>query len=268
MSVITPTASPTGPFNFFGLPRELRDAIYAEVWPTTASLYHDMVESSKLQLDFGISYNVQEGAQKKLHSYPSWARVNRQFLRESMEQFYRNFHVHGQVPGSRVTTSFRFGRVEDAAHEREEAEKELACVLRGKPVLPGYIPEAIYPHKVIEVTKTWPINLSSLKRFEHGLLDKNGKRSLCITFGIAIGYLYSPTIDLSAFEATGFELDELVVEVVFRLKYCTIKNKVFSLVQGEVKRLGSVLVGESDVELILGLVQHWDCWRFEVTKKN
>ncbi|EDU43625.1 predicted protein [Pyrenophora tritici-repentis Pt-1C-BFP] len=58
-------ANSTGPFRFFSLSRELRDAVQSP--------------ESKL-------------------CYPMWMRVNRLFLSEAIQQFYRNFHLRGHVP--------------------------------------------------------------------------------------------------------------------------------------------------------------------------
>ncbi|CAA9961041.1 hypothetical protein PTMSG1_04425 [Pyrenophora teres f. maculata] len=87
----------------------------------------------KLQLDFGVSYNVKDGPQDQWRCYLTWTRLNRQILSESIEQFYRNSHLHGQVLGSLLTTNFRFSCVEDAKTGRTEALDDLSKFMRDGP---------------------------------------------------------------------------------------------------------------------------------------
>ena len=251
---LDPVANFTGPFRYFDLPREIRDLIYHQVWPRTACLSHIFtldkgrrVKEQKRQMQIFVRYNIEEGPQLQFRCYPDWVLVSKIFLNEAMEQLYRGGRIWGLMPGSHLTTNIRFDSSAGQELYSASASEDLGSVRKWFGIIPGYIPEADYSKTAVEVIKTWPTDLTILKRMENAFVGKNGSKTLCISFGVLLGRIGNDvSVDLSAFDKIEFNVDELIVEVVGLAwrDFSETAAKLFPLLEAEVARLGHVLVGE------------------------
>ncbi|KAF2123437.1 hypothetical protein P153DRAFT_435904 [Dothidotthia symphoricarpi CBS 119687] len=253
MASPNPTVQFTGTFRFFDLPRELRDMIYHEVWPTTPELYQHVIDKSQRHLGCqGCRQGLFAAYQPRTprdpcrneYALPSWLQASKAFLEEAMDQYYRKCQWMAKVPGGHITTTFHFGNQQVTAQTSVDIVYNLRRLQKNRKTTRCL---SEHPSQAsIEVKNIWPINSTLLKRMENGLRQLDGCKSLLIMFGVALKHINSEvTVDLSAFETTGLELDKLVVDVhqSCAVAFAERADMLYSLLQLEIERLGTVLVG-------------------------
>jgi hypothetical protein len=171
-----PTAKFNGPFRFLDLPEEFRVMVYNEVWPTTANLELQMREEDSRQLELRVCYDttdappgIPEGKGFGIYCYkklPDWVLVNKFILKDAMAQLYRRSSFFGEVPGSWLTTNFRFGRPESASGFRQDVDESLEELVEDEKPPPEHIPEQDYLRTAVQVITTWRTDLHLLKKME------------------------------------------------------------------------------------------------------
>ena len=244
---LDPTERFTGPFRFFHLPRELRDMVYDEVWPKTPWLHRATLPRRPSPLiDITAKYRKDIDGWTTDSHIPVCMLVSSVFLREAMEQYFREIDWMAKIPASYFTTRIYLSNLSFHEDSRFGTHWELESLLTNIKH-PQWIPDADYSRIVIEVYKAWPMNLPILKKLEQGLREANGQTALFITFGVALHRTKSILrVDLSGLESIGFKLDKLVVEVICvkRQSYKRI-NELKPLIKTEIDRLGRALIGQS-----------------------
>ncbi|KAF2827791.1 hypothetical protein CC86DRAFT_404836 [Ophiobolus disseminans] len=236
----SPNARFTGPYRFFSLSRELRDMVYDEVWPKTAQLcrYTKLRQSSPL-IDITAMYRKSTRDWQSGHRIPDCFLVSKAFLDEAMKQYYRNVDWKAKIPGSYFTTRFWLTGSEFEGDAILETQRELDELLRGSMYL-KWIPASYYSRSVIELYKAWPMHLPILKKLHRGLHETNGRRTLHVTFSVALNRAKpNIAVDLSSLENIGFKLDKTVVDVIIATKQPTeLVDGLTRLLETEIKRLG------------------------------
>jgi len=257
-------AQPRQPFRFFSLPRELRDAIYDEVWPVTPQLYRAPPSRRSPHIDITADYRKKGPGWTTASRIPPCMLVSRAFLHEALDQYFRNIDWTARIPASYFTTRIFLSNSGFHTGAALEVEWELDSVANGTKIVPWIDPKE-YSKSVVQVYQGWPMTLPILHKFDNGLGEQNGERVLYVAFGIDFGHTKGDIqIDLSSLEYIGFRLDRLVVGVRYRRpKSRWSEGTLAQLVEAEVKRLGGAMIGQAvGSKFSSGLTG----WKFEITK--
>jgi hypothetical protein len=266
-----PSARSTGIFRFFSLPRELRDLIYDEAWPSTPYLFRATLSNKPSPLiDITAEYRKSTQDWKTSSRIPSYMLVNRAFVDEAMKQFFRNVDWKAKIPASLFTTRVYLS---NAAYHRDsilEAERELDLLTMGTKLL-SWISDKDYSRTAIEVYPSWPMNLPILKKLEQGLRKTNGQKVLFVTLGVSLKRAKNILqVDLSRLEHIGFKIDKLVVGVFCNTAQQSAKriDDLEQLLEVEMKRLGRAMIDGSTMSRVsqdtaIGTSVRWN---FEISK--
>jgi hypothetical protein len=172
MTMLDPTANFNGPFRFFDFPAELRVMVYHEVWLSLTSLVHDMEEGGPQQrLYIFACYKQSKTDEACTVTLPEWICVDKTFLKESLNQFYRNCDWMAQVPGSQLTTNISTGfRCDATAHVVDYGMPEdLELLQEGYSPWPMWIEDSGYSPDRIEVMQSAQSDLAIPKQMERSL---------------------------------------------------------------------------------------------------
>jgi hypothetical protein len=247
---LEPTVCFTGPFRFFDLLPEIRGLVFDEVWSKLPSLWQaTLPQQLSPLLDVWAMYRKREAVCHGSNRLPLWLCVSRAFLREGMDQFWRNIDWRAMIPGSFFTTRFFLG----SSEMHYDMDKKMAYQLRSIPnngAQPTWDPISHYSHTVIGVRKLSLLQWTMLRKFEKSLRMANGRKQLSVIFGVDLLYTYRVTrVDLSGLEHINFELDDLVVDVVCKpsSRANISVDEIRTLIQDEVVRLGTVMVGQGSI---------------------
>lgn len=264
------TARRNRPFRFFGLPRELRDMVYNEVWPHTPYLYREtLLRKASPLIDITTNYRKQTDGWTTDVRYPQWVLVSHAFLSEAMEQYFRNAEWLAKIPGSYFTTRIYLSSSKFSWESDFYLGYEIEDLRVGKKLL-TWIPNDDYSRTVLELYKAWPMHMPILKKLEPGLCGSDGQKTLFITFGMEFRRTHTIlAVDLSAIEAIGFRIDKLVVNITCTMsKREKIIERFRRLVGIEIERLGCVLIGQPSISAIVptpyASVHGGERWTFEV----
>jgi hypothetical protein len=277
--LLDPTANFTGPFRFFDLPRELRDIVYHHAWAPTRLKREpkDLYGASQLTVTASYGYGTDTSPEDRCNtslSVPAWLTANKAFHREAMLQFFSNYSLEMELPGSDATNVFHFG-----SERRNHTALTWNDISQG---FTGYthISPQFFAHNSIELMTAWPIKLKLVQKMSHGLRSghwgEEKSKTLVIAFATYLERLNrKPIVDLSGFESLGFKLDVLRVEA-------TVDNdddvsrrgtaRLLPIMEEEITRLGQVLVGKgASLKVAYGSVlgsRNASHWRFEVSSSE
>lgn len=162
------------------------------------------------------------------------------------------------------TTYFK----QDASLETQWELDELLQDMK----FPRWIPAADYSRNVIELYKAWPMNLPMLKKLQRGLRVSNGRRTLHVTFGVALKRAKGNVeVDLSSLEHIGLQLDQLVVDVMCVEHGSPLRAQDLQpRMKAEIERLGRVLIGQQTTSRFRSRAHYAAVigvhWTFEVAR--
>ena len=224
MMTLLQTNLSEGLTGLFRLPRDLRETMYHDAWTSSFSTFYTRPRAKPLRIL--ATYKQSKCYERNRGRFmppllPPWVHADGIIARKAMDQFFQHCMWFALVAGNHLTTIVSIGVKPDTMQQRQWIAKESRYTEHLFDLM-GYsrpenllaIPKVDSSQDHIEIAKFAGQDLTLLKKMEPSLRGEQGAKILHVEFGLRIQKLTAKTtVDFSALEVPGFEIDALEVEV-------------------------------------------------------